>query len=87
MITSLRFLLLSATVLSALLVYAEEMATSVPPPAGNLPVMRGHTTWKLQKNEKDFVVELSGLCLSKDGDFLWGVGDNGNLYKIHFGNR
>jgi len=39
---------------------------------------------KLQKSATDFVVELSGLCLSKDGDFLWGVGDNGNLYKINF---
>ena len=39
---------------------------------------------KLQKADNDFVVELSGLCLSKDKDFLWGVGDNGNLYKIGF---
>ena len=28
------------------------------------------------------VVELSGLCLSKDKDFLWGVGDEGYLYKF-----
>jgi len=28
--------------------------------------------------------ELSGLCLSKDQDFLWGVGDNGQLFKINF---
>ena len=26
--------------------------------------------------------EISGLCLSMDKDFLWGVGDGGNLYKI-----
>ena len=30
----------------------------------------------------DAVVELSGLCLSKDKDFLWGVGDEGYLYKF-----
>ena len=50
-----------------------------------LPEM-GKLEWskKLQKADKDFVVELSGLCLSKDKDFLWGVGDNGNLYKIYF---
>ena len=51
---------------------------------GTLPAMGRHTTWKLQKSDTDFVVELSGLCLSKDNDFLWGVGDNGNLYKIGF---
>ena len=28
------------------------------------------------------VVELSGLCLSKDGDFLWGVGDQGYIYRF-----
>ena len=28
------------------------------------------------------VVELSGLCLSKDKDFLWGVGDQGEIYKF-----
>ena len=49
-----------------------------------LPVMGKHTTIKLQKSSTDFVVELSGLCLSVGGDFLWGVGDNGNLYKINF---
>ena len=40
-----------------------------------LPVM-GQLEWskQLQKADKDFVVELSGLCLSKDKDFLWGVG-------------
>ena len=26
--------------------------------------------------------ELSGLCFSKDKDFIWGVGDEGHLYKI-----
>ena len=28
--------------------------------------------------------ELSGLCLSKDGDFLWAVDDNGPLGRISF---
>jgi hypothetical protein len=28
------------------------------------------------------VEELSGLCLSKDKDFLWGVGDQGELYRF-----
>ena len=59
MTISLRFLLLSASVLTALLVYAEEMAIPAPPATNDLPVMRGHTTWKLQKSDKDFVVELS----------------------------
>ena len=40
-------------------------------------------TKKLQ-NGTDYVPELSGLCLSKDGDFLWGVHDKGTLYKINF---
>ncbi|MBR5385776.1 MAG: hypothetical protein IK143_07965 [Bacteroidales bacterium] len=39
---------------------------------------------ELKKSATDYVVELSGLCLSKDGDFLWGVGDNGQIYKIQF---
>ena len=28
--------------------------------------------------------ELSGICLSKDEDFLWAVEDNGGLYRIDF---
>ena len=32
----------------------------------------------------DQVVELSGLCYSKDKDFMWAVGDEGVLYKITF---
>ncbi|MBO4469305.1 MAG: hypothetical protein J5740_02855 [Bacteroidales bacterium] len=43
------------------------------------PRMGKVTTYKL-----DGVEELSGLCLSKDKDFMWGVGDQGYLYKIHF---
>ena len=38
---------------------------------------------KLQKSDRDYVVELSGLCLSKGKDFLWGVGDNGHVYQIN----
>lgn len=30
------------------------------------------------------IVELSGLCLHTDKSFLWGVGDQGRLAKIHF---
>lgn len=52
-------------------------------PSNALPEMKGHTTWKLQNGDK-WVPELSGLCLSKDGDFLWGCDDNGGLYKINF---
>ncbi len=49
----------------------------------DLPVMGGHVTYTLQAGGK-MVEELSGLCLSKDEDFLWGVHDKGTLYKIHF---
>ena len=28
--------------------------------------------------------ELSGLCLSEDRDFLWGVGDDGSIAKLSF---
>ena len=84
----LRFLAFSAFLFSVPLALCGEGEDQAVPGSGQnppgLPVMGAHTTWKLQKSETDFVVELSGLCLSKDGDFLWGVGDNGNLYKIHF---
>ena len=52
---------------------------------GKLPSFR-KVEWSktLKKSSKDFVVELSGLCLSKGKDFLWGVGDNGQVYKINF---
>lgn len=30
------------------------------------------------------ITELSGLCLSLDKDFLWGVGDQGEMFKIGF---
>lgn len=44
-----------------------------------LPTLGSHRSFSLSG-----VSELSGLCLSKDGDFLWGVGDSGTLYKISF---
>lgn len=28
--------------------------------------------------------ELSGVCISEDGQFVWGVGDNGDLAKLDF---
>lgn len=28
--------------------------------------------------------ELSGVCISEDGQFIWGVGDNGDLAKLDF---
>ena len=55
-------------------------------PDVKLPVMGVvEKTWKLQTSDgKSWVPELSGLCLSKDGDFLWGCDDNGGLYQINF---
>ena len=47
--------------------------------AADAPVMGKVTTYKL-----DGVEELSGMCLSKDKDFMWGIGDQGKLYKINF---
>ncbi len=55
----------------------------VPPEPVAVPVMGSHVTYKLQAGGK-MVQELSGLCLSKDGDFLWGVHDKGTLYRINF---
>ena len=49
-----------------------------------LPVMGKYTKYVLGKSGSDMVQELSGLCLSKDGDFLWGVHDKGTLYRINF---
>ena len=49
-----------------------------------LPVMGKVTKFVLGTKGGDLLPELSGLCLSKDGDFLWGIHDKGTLYKIHF---
>jgi Chitinase len=48
-----------------------------------VPAMGEHVTYTLRAGDKK-VEELSGLCLSKDGDFLWGVHDKGTLYRINF---
>ena len=56
----------------------------VPPTPAALPEMGKVEFSKKLQNGSKIVEELSGLCLSKDGDFLWGVGDNGCLYKINF---
>lgn len=50
-----------------------------PPAPVEAPVMGAYTRYKL-----DNVMELSGLCLSSDKSFLWGVGDQGTIYKISF---
>ena len=39
---------------------------------------------ELKVSDTDYASEISGLCLSKDGDFLWGVGDKGEIFKIQF---
>jgi sugar lactone lactonase YvrE len=57
----------------------------VPPTPAQIPVMgKVEFSKKLQSSDGKWVPELSGLCLSKDGDFLWGVNDNGGLYRINF---
>ena len=56
----------------------------VPPTPAALPEMGKVEFSKKLQNGSKIVEELSGLCLSKDGDFLWGVGDNDCLYKINF---
>jgi hypothetical protein len=43
-----------------------------------MPVQGSYTRIVFDSN----VVELSGLCLSLDKTFLWGVGDEGYLYKF-----
>ncbi len=47
-------------------------------PYPKMPEMGKSTKYKVSFNE------LSGLCLSADADFLWGVGDNGDLAKLSF---
>lgn len=55
-------------------------ATAVPysgmPP--KMPVMGEEVRYSVSFNE------LSGVCLSEDGEFLWGVGDDGDLAKLDF---
>lgn len=47
-------------------------------PAPKMPEMGTRTKYTVKFNE------LSGLCLSKDGDFLWSVGDDGELARLSF---
>ena len=46
-----------------------------------MPIQGGYTRYVFSTSDVD---ELSGLCFSKDKDFMWGVGDGGYLYKIKF---
>ena len=46
--------------------------------AEGMPVIGSYTKYVFGSN----VEELSGLCFSKDKDFIWGVGDEGAIYKI-----
>ena len=45
-------------------------------PAPKMPEMKSSKSYPVKLNE------LSGLCLSVDGDFLWAVGDGGELARI-----
>ena len=47
-------------------------------PAPKMPEMTGYKKFEVKLNE------LSGLCKSADGTFLWGVGDVGELAQIKF---
>ncbi|MBO4434078.1 MAG: hypothetical protein J5769_01325 [Bacteroidales bacterium] len=47
-------------------------------PAPKMPKMGEKTKYAVKFNE------LSGICLSKDEDFLWGVGDDGSIAKLSF---
>jgi hypothetical protein len=47
-------------------------------PAPRMPRMGKKTKYTVKFNE------LSGLCLSENGDFLWTVGDDGELAKLSF---
>lgn len=47
-------------------------------PGPKMPVMGTKTKYDVKFNE------LSGLCLSSDGDFLWAVDDNGKIGKLSF---
>ena len=58
---------------------AEEGNTEPFENAEGMPEMGSYT--KILVGEAN---ELSGLCLSADKSFMWGVGDNGELYQIGF---
>ena len=46
--------------------------------APKMPEMGKRTQYEVKLNE------LSSICLSEDGTFIWGVGDGGDLAKISF---
>ena len=48
-------------------------------PAPKMPVMGKSTKYTISGLD-----ELSGLCLSENQDFLWAVGDEGDLAKVSF---
>lgn len=47
-------------------------------PEPKMPEMGKRTKYAIQLNE------LSGLCLSEDGSFLWGLGDGSEIARISF---
>lgn len=47
-------------------------------PAPKMPEMGSRTKFDVKLNE------MSGLCLSVDADFLWAVGDDGDLARVSF---
>lgn len=47
-------------------------------PEPKMPEMGKRTKYTVKFNE------LSGLCLSEDGSFLWGLGDSGEIAKLSF---
>lgn len=47
-------------------------------PEPKMPEMGKRTKYAIQLNE------LSGLCLSEDGSFLWGIGDGSEIARISF---
>jgi len=52
--------------------------TAYTGPAPRMPEMGKMTKYAVDLNE------LSGLCLSADGSFLWGLGDGGELARLDF---
>ena len=46
--------------------------------APGMPVQGSYTRTVFDSSIK----ELSGICFSKDKDFIWGVGDEGDIFKI-----
>ncbi len=58
-----------------------DITASIKPydgPAPKMPQMG-----KITKYDVDFN-ELSGICLSADGTFLWGMGDDGSIARLSF---